>query len=102
MDHRSSSSRLSLNIINQCDFKSIEQNYILFEKTKINIIIDEKDMIWFLAKDVAKTLGYTNTHDPIQKLINKNDKILYKDIIHNSDIKMQKNTIYLNESGLNK
>ena len=80
--------------------KSLEKNYILFEKTKINIIIDENDMIWFLAKDVANTLGYTNTHDPIQNLINKSDKTLYKNIIHNFDIKMQPNTIYLNESGL--
>ena len=54
----------------------------MLEKTFKNVdlgielksFIDYKQNIWFLGKDVAKILGYSDTNQPIRKHVDEEDK----------------------------
>jgi prophage antirepressor-like protein len=83
-------------------FETLDENYILFDKIKINIIIDYTDKIWFECKELLNTLEYKDTKDAMKIHIDKDDKIQLKNINHSNDIKQHPNTIYINESDLYK
>ena len=73
-----------------------------YNNTKIIVLKDSKNNIWFNAYNACKILGYVNPNDAIQKLVNKNHIKSLKKIF--PDYKLypnaQPSSIYLNESGL--
>ena len=83
-------------------FETLDENYILFEKIKINIIIDNTDKIWFNGKELTSALEYKDTKDAIKSHIDKNDRTQLKNINHSIDTNQHPNSIYINESGLYK
>lgn len=56
---------------------------------------------WFIGKDVAKALGYSNTSDALSKHVDREDKlqIAKHDLLNQSDIGT-KGAVIINESGL--
>jgi len=83
-------------------FETLEENYILFDKIKISIIIDNSDKIWFGCKEILSSLEYKDIKDAMRVHIDKDDKVQLKNINHSTDTKQHPNTIYINESALYK
>jgi prophage antirepressor-like protein len=83
-------------------FESLYENYIIFEKKSIKVIIDDNDKVWFNANELTSALGYIDLKDAIKKHVNKKDKTQFKNINHNSNIKNHPQTTYLSESGMYK
>jgi prophage antirepressor-like protein len=83
-------------------FETLDENYILFDKIKINIIIDNLDKIWFGCKEILTSLEYKDIKDAMKAHIDKDNKIQLKNINHSINTKQHPNTIYINESGLYK
>jgi len=83
-------------------FETLDENYILFDKIKISIIIDNSDKIWFGCKEILTSLEYKDIKDAMKVHIDKNDKIQLKNINHSVNTKQHPNTIYTSESGLYK
>ena len=79
----------------------IAKGIIKFETNKIRIIIDDDDKLWINAKDLAKTLEYTNTNDAILKHTKKKDRICLINInINIKNMKGQLQSVYLSEAGM--
>ena len=57
---------------------------------------DEKGEVFFVGKDVATTLGYSNTRDALRQHVNNEDKL--ESQITTSG--QRRNVIFINESGL--
>ena len=83
-------------------FETLDENYILFENAKINVIIDNIDKIWFNANQLTGAIGYKDKKDALKKHISKNDKIFLRNINHSYKFKEQPYTTYISESGLYK
>ena len=83
-------------------FETLDENYITFNKTIINIIIDNNDKIWFNANQITKALEYSNYIKALKQHTNIKDRIQLKNINHSYDIKQHPQTTYLSESGLYK
>lgn len=71
---------------------------------KIDMIICN-DKHWFKGKDIATILGYKNTKDALSDNIDNDDKIKLECLFMKGSPQLplkgnQKNTIYINESGL--
>lgn len=81
-------------------YENLEKNTIKFENNDINIIIDENDIVWFNANEIALTLGYKFPKDAIINNVDKEDKIKLEDININNKINKHPHSIYINESGL--
>jgi prophage antirepressor-like protein len=79
---------------------TLSNNYILFEKSVISIIVDLNNVLWFNARDLTLALKYTEAKRMIQLHIAQKDKIQLKNINHDCDIKNHPQSIYINESGL--
>lgn len=82
---------------------NIIQKIFDYEETQLSVIKQE-DNIWFRAKTVAEILGYKNTKDAIIRHVDCEDKIklgqFEKGRVSLPFKKNEKNTIYINESGL--
>ncbi len=39
-------------------YENLENNYISYEDSKIHVMIDISDKIWFKVNDVLRALGY--------------------------------------------
>jgi len=83
-------------------FESLNENYIIFEKNKIGVIIDDNDKIWFNGNELTKAIGYSDSRDAIRSHTDKTDKIQFKNINHSFDIKQHPQTVYISEAGLYK
>jgi prophage antirepressor-like protein len=83
-------------------FETLDENYILFDKIKIHIIIDNTDKIWFSCKEILSSLEYKDIKDAMKVHIDKDNKIQLKNINHSINTKQHPNTIFINESGLYK
>lgn len=83
-------------------FESLYENHIVFEGKSIKVIIDDNDKIWFNANELADALDYSNIKDALKRHVNKKDKIQFRDINHNLNIKNHPQTLYLSESGMYK
>jgi len=74
-----------------------------YEETQLSVIKQE-DNIWFRAKTVAEILGYKNTKDALIRHVDDEDKIklgqFEKGRVSRPLKKNEKNTIYINESGM--
>ena len=75
-------------------------NTINFEKHKIIVIIDNKNIIWFNAKQICVSLRYKQAKKTISNNVGKSDKIQLKNMNIDFEMKQQPDSIYINESGL--
>ena len=82
---------------------SIVKKIFDYEETQLSVIKQE-DNIWFRAKTVAEILGYKNTKDALIRHVDDEDKIklgqFEKGRVSRPLKKNEKNTIYINESGM--
>ena len=62
---------------------------------ELKLFIDYKQNIWFLGKDVAKILGYSDTNQAIRKHVDEEDK--YKGAVETTGGLQQ--SFFINESG---
>ena len=83
-------------------FESLYENHIIFEGKTITVIIDDNDKVWFNANELTTALGYIDIKDAVRRHVNKKDKIQFRDINHNLNIKNDPQTSYLSESGMYK
>ena len=75
-------------------------NTISFENNKIIVIIDNKGIIWFNAKQICFALDYKQTAKAISNNVEINDKIQLKNMNITFELKQQPDSIYINETGL--
>ena len=79
------------------------QQIFNFEKSTVSVINDSDD-IWFCGKTVAKILGYKDTKKAISSHVESEDKSKLGDFERGGDLppltNNEKNSIYVNESGL--
>ena len=59
---------------------------------------NEKGETFFVGKDVAKALGYSNTRDALSRHVDKEDKTTV--VIHDTGSNYKSKTVVINESGL--
>ena len=81
----------------------LDINNLSFNNSKITIILDDKDEPWFKAKDVALVLEYRDLDQCIRKNIDDDDKKTQETLGPVSETGLtynEKNTIFINESGL--
>ena len=62
----------------------------------IRTMTDEKGVTFFVGKDVAKALGYSNTRDALRKHVDEEDK----STVAIRDTAYETRAIFINESGL--
>ena len=65
---------------------------------EIRTMVDEKGEPWFVGKDVAEKLGYSNTRDSLKKHVDEDDKTTVAICDTGSNYKSQ--AVIINESGL--
>jgi prophage antirepressor-like protein len=65
---------------------------------RIRTMVDEKGEPWFVGKDVAEKLGYSNTRDSLKKHVDEQDKTTVAICDTGSNYKSQ--AVIINESGL--
>lgn len=65
---------------------------------RIRTVNDEKGEPWFIGKDVATLLGYSNTRDALRKHVDEDDKTTVA--IRDTGSNYQSMTVIVNESGL--
>ena len=65
---------------------------------EIRTMVDEKGEPWFVGKDVAEKLGYSNTRDALKKHVEEEDKTTVAICDTGSNYKSQ--AVVINESGL--
>ncbi len=81
----------------------IMNNLIKYNDKEIIIIIDNKNIPWFLAIDVANVLEYNNTRKAIIKNTDKNDRTSFdnlKQFVTTVPKNMKPHAVFINESGL--
>ena len=70
----------------------------------VDTIVDSKQVVYFKAKDVAESLGYSNTRDAILKHVPEKYKYNLNDLIRvafrDSSKNQHPDTIYISEPGL--
>lgn len=86
--------------MNKNIFSTLEHNYIDFENTKINVIIDKKENIWFNANQIAIALGYKDVIKSLKQHVDKIDMTRRIDINKKLLAYEQPNSRYINESGM--
>ena len=62
----------------------------------IRTMTDEKGVTFFVGKDVAKALGYSNTRDALRKHVDEEDK----STVAIRDTAYETRAIFINERGL--
>jgi prophage antirepressor-like protein len=50
-------------------FNTLNDNYIVFNNEKIGVVVDNDNMVWFNAKNIADILGYKDSKLTINMLI---------------------------------
>jgi prophage antirepressor-like protein len=80
--------------------ETLENNYILFDAHTICIVIDTNNKLWFNARDLINSLGYSDVKDVIRQYVNNADKTQLKHITHTQFINSHPNSIFINESGV--
>jgi very-short-patch-repair endonuclease len=83
----------------------IENCYINYQGKDINIILTEKNEVYYKGVDVAEVLEYADPHDAIKTLINEKYIKSYQEIKKNNNVygapkKVNSQTIYLTIDGI--
>ena len=95
-----------MNISNDNDegnaFIDLYNNVIKFNDKNVFIIVDDDDLVWFKAIDVAIMLEYKRTTNAIQYHVDDDDKRTFGDLksyVRYIPPNSQLSTIYINEAG---
>ena len=80
----------------EMDLKNQIMNFTHIDFGKIRIIVTDNEP-WFVGKDIAKILGYTDTTQAIRKHVDKDDKRMRQ---IDAPLGGPQNTTVINESGL--
>ena len=88
-------------------FLDIFNQLLKVNEVSIFIIFDIKGKIWFKFKDVLKILGYKNLKDAIfNNNLSRKYKVKFENLkvyrLSSTPLNFQKNTLFINESGLYK
>jgi prophage antirepressor-like protein len=79
------------------------QQIFNYESNQLSVI-KQDSVIWFRGKSVADILGYKKSRNAVARHVDTEDKTLYADLEGRPETctltNNQKNTIYINESGL--
>jgi prophage antirepressor-like protein len=78
----------------------IFNNQLVYNKNKINYVIDIENNIWFKFLSIANLLKYKSSKDALRDLVNKEDKSLLKHIKILLKVKEHPNTVYINQKGI--
>jgi prophage antirepressor-like protein len=78
----------------------IFNNTLIYNKNKIDFIIDIENNIWFKFISISKLLKYKSPRDALRDLVNKEDKQFLKKIKTLVKTNDHPNTIFVNEKGL--
>jgi len=79
--------------------KTLNDDYIKFKNHNIKLIVDNNEIYWFNAKDIAKALNYKDTKDAIRQHVDIDDKsYFYK--IDIDGVKQHPQTVFITESGM--
>lgn len=78
----------------------IENEKLIFNDRSITILIDNKNQIWFKAKDIATILGYKKTRNVVFAHVDDINKTMYKNIDCSKRKNMQPYTVFINNRGL--
>ena len=78
----------------------IFNNQLIYNKNKINYVIDIENNIWFKFLSIAKLLKYKSSKDALRDLVNRDNKLLLKNIKLLIKVKEHPNTVYINEKGI--
>lgn len=89
------------------NYINIGDQLINYEEKLVKYVYDDKGNVYFRGKDICNILEYTDTDQPIRKLLSEIHKIKYIDL-QSSDPRGQdgalgnedNETIYINEAGL--
>ena len=82
-------------------YETLENNYIVYEKKMIHVLIDDDDKVWFNTKDVLIALGYRDYKNASKRLINRKYVRSRISINISKEKKIgQPYSLYMNESGL--
>lgn len=79
----------------------IDLSNIVFNNSKINLILDKNNEPWFKAKDIALILAYENTSQAISHNVDDDDKKTLEKLKPNENLSYnEKITNYINKKGL--
>lgn len=82
-------------------FGTLDLGYIVYDKKKIGIIIDNDDDLWFNGQDVLKSLKYRDLKKSLPRMVDESERKYLKDINHDDHIPgISSISIYLSEAGL--
>jgi len=81
-------------------FETLDNHYIEYNKTKIFVIIDKNDEVWFNANNVTTALEYIDSRSAIRNHVDKDDVIQLRNIAHDVVVVAHPQTIFMNEPGL--
>jgi len=82
-------------------YNDIDNNIITFNNKSIVVILDEKDMPWFHAVQVAESLGSKNPNKTIKDVVPQKYKMEFKQIKGTKPkFTVQPMSNFINESGL--
>jgi len=88
----------------QMNNNNVNNFYKYFNNMDVRVYKDENQNPWFVARDVAEILDYTNTTKAIRDHIDAEDKCVIGQIESQNDgeriVPQKNNTILINESGL--
>jgi hypothetical protein len=80
-----------------------DNNILKYNGKEITVIIDDKNMLWFSAINIARIFQYSNPRNAILNNVNIQDKKTFDELkkyINNIPKNAQPHSIYINESGL--
>lgn len=82
-------------------FKDLDNNLITYEDNDIEIIIDNKERIWFKVKDVLLMLGYKDYRYVVKNQLERKYVKVKKDIDGEKD-NYQSRSLFVSEPGFYK
>lgn len=82
-------------------YETLEKNYIVFENSRIDVIFDENDVIWFSVKQILIALGYKDYKKTMKDRVDR--KYVKKKVqINQNYTSGHPDSLYITESGLYK
>lgn len=80
-------------------YETLDENYIKYGKTKIRVITDNNDDLWFAAKNTTTALGYIDGKSALDAHVKPRDITQLRNINYDNKIGHPQ-TLYINEAGL--
>ena len=81
----------------------IQNNMVIYNETKINVIIDDNNRPWFSGLSISNILEYKNSRDALDDHVDIQDKKPFSELrkfLDQIPPNSQPHAVYINESGL--